>query len=315
MDTSSELTLFIVNPCSAAGRTAQRWSKLERRAMELFPAARVVFTTAPRHAEALAAQAAEEGITRIVSVGGDGTLSEVASGVLRAEAGERVDIGLLSMGTGSDFARTLGVPRDGRQSLEQLASGGVCRVDAGRVRYVDHEGTQRISYFCNVASFGISGLTDRYVQQASKLGGGGISFAAGAVRSILSYRAMPVELRLDGQRIHDGGLVLAAAANGRYFGGGMQIAPMADASDGTLQVVIVREVGRLALLGQFPKLYRGTHLGHPAVHHASGRRLEASAPDGVEVLLDLDGEQLGRLPVEIEILPQALGFFGVRTTD
>ncbi len=315
MASCSDLTLFIVNPYSAAGRTAQRWRKLETRVKELFPAAHTEFTTAPRHAESLAAQGAARGFRRIVSVGGDGTLSEVASGVLRAEAGERVEIGVLSMGTGSDFARTLGVPRAARQSLEQLVRGGVRRVDAGRVHYVDHSGTPRTSYFCNVASFGISGLTDRYVQQASKLGGGFLSFAAGAVRSILSYRAMPVELRLDGRCIHDGGLVLAAAANGRFFGGGMQVAPMARPDDGQLEVVVVRKVGKLALLAQFPKLYRGTHLGHPAVTHASGRRLEAYAVGGAEVLLDLDGEPLGRLPVEIEVLPRALGFFGVKAAS
>jgi diacylglycerol kinase family enzyme len=150
------------------------------------------------------------------------------------------------------------------------------------------------------------------VNQAPKALGGRVSFLVGTLRSIVSYRAAahPVELRLDGEVIHRGPLVLAAAANGRYFGGGMHVAPQARPDDGLLDVVVVPGFGKARLLAELPRIYRGTHLGVGGVIARRGRVLEATQTGGEPPWVEIDGEPLGRLPARFEVLPGALTLVG-----
>jgi diacylglycerol kinase family enzyme len=147
------------------------------------------------------------------------------------------------------------------------------------------------------------------VNRTTKRFGGTASFLAGALRAILRYRSEPVTLRVDDELVYDGALVLAAAANGRYFGGGMRVAPDAVLDDGVLDVVVVPHLSMRALLTKLPKIYAGTHLDDPAVTLRRGRSVEAVAEPGC-LRLELDGEPLGALPARIDVLPGALTLLG-----
>lgn len=313
-------TLVIVNPRSANGSTGRRWCRLEPRVREALGAVDIEHTRGRRDAERLAREAVRAGIERLVVAGGDGTLGEVTSGLLGAELGGYAEIGLLPLGTGSDFARSLGIPRDPDAALGVLCSGSARRVDAGRLSCRGPDGAPRTAHFANVASFGISALIDELVNETTKVFGGGVSFLLGTVRAILRYRSAPVALRMDGETLGEEPLVLAAAANGRYFGGGMKVAPEARLDDGLLDVVTVRDLPVRELLTKLPRIYRGTHLDEPAVRWLRGRTLEATAPgdgppapgrDGVRV--ELDGEPLGTLPARVEVLPGALAVVGPKS--
>jgi diacylglycerol kinase family enzyme len=139
--------------------------------------------------------------------------------------------------------------------------------------------------------------------------GGRLSFLFGTLRSIVAYRAAPVALRLDGELLHEGPLVLAAAANGRFFGGGMEVAPRARPDDGLLDVVVIPGFGKLRLLAELPRIYRGSHLDVPGVLWRRGAVLEAT-PLGEPPWVEIDGEPLGHLPARIEVLPRALSVVG-----
>jgi diacylglycerol kinase family enzyme len=147
----------------------------------------------------------------------------------------------------------------------------------------------------------VSGLVVDLVNRAPKALGGRVSFLIGTLRALAGYRCPSVALRLDGERVFEGPLVLAAAANGQYFGGGMRVAPGARLDDGLLDVVVVPELGKARLLAKLPTIYRGEHLKDPATQLHRGRVLEAE---------DVDGEPLGTLPARIEILPGALTLIG-----
>ena len=121
-----------------------------------------------------------------------------------------------------------------------------------------------------------------------------------------------MELRLDGERVHEGPLVLAAAANGRFFGGGMQVAPGARPDDGLLDVVVIPGFGKLRLVAELPRIYRGTHLAVPGVRALRGRVLEARPLGEEPPWVEIDGEPLGRLPARFEVLPGALTLVGCR---
>ena len=303
-------TLAIVNPRSGNGATGRRWSHVEQRLREALGSFDVVHTRAPRDAERIAREAALSGVARLIVAGGDGTASEVASGVLAADLAGSPQVAVLPLGTGGDFARTIRTPRDLATAIGRLRRGETRELDAGRIRFRGRDGSECVSHFINVASLGITGLTVELMQRAPRLLGGTASYLIGALRSIRRHECQPVRLRVDGEVVHDGPLVFAAIANGSYFGGGMHVAPTSRPDDGVLDVVIVSEMSKLELLANLPSLYRGTHLSHPAVSVHRGREIVAEAEPG-EVLLDVDGEPLGSLPAHVVCLPGAITLFGV----
>jgi len=305
-------TLVVVNPHSGGGRTGRRFRRLESRLRATLGRVEVQRTLGHRDAERIAQDAVSRGIERLVVAGGDGTVSEVVSGLLAADGARQCLVGILPMGTGRDLPRTLGIPADLQAAIDALGSGSTRQVDAARVTYRERSGKHRNVYSINVTSFGLSGLTVERVSRAPHFLGGSFAFLVGALGSIARYRCRSVRIVADGREVFDGPIVLGAAANGRYFGGGMFIAPDALPDDGRLDLVVVREMSKAGLLLHLPSLYRGTHLANPAVSVHRVSRIEAypSSEETSPGWIDVDGEGLGVLPLEIEVIPGAVTLFG-----
>ena len=300
-------TLVVVNPAAAGGRAKRRFARLEAKIRAELGELDVEWTRGPRDAERIVREAVRAGVGRIVVVGGDGTMREAVSGALSADVRAPVELGLLPFGTGGDLGRTLGVPSDFEGALAALVGATSRPIDAGRVTLIGRDGGQTETYFSNVASMGISGLITELVNTRTKAFGGRIAFLAGTVRGLLRYSAMPVRLRLDGKLLFEGPLVLAAVANGAWFGGGMHVAPEARIDDGLFDVVVIPDFGTARLFVDLPRIYRGTHTGVEGVVSARGRVLEAepvSSDDAIWV--EIDGDPLGRLPARFEVLPGAV---------
>jgi len=302
-------TLVILNP--TARRGADRFGRLEAMLREALGDVEVTRTRAPRDATRIAREAARAGVERIVAGGGDGTLSEVVTGVLDADLGQQVEIGLLPLGSGCDFARSVGVSRRIPEVVEALRDGARAVVDAGRITHCAHDGTTRTTYFLNEAGFGLSGLTVHLVNRLGKRFGPTLAFALGAVGAIVRGCGPEIELRIDGEIVFRGAVSMVVCGNGSHFGSGMRIAPNASLTDGFLDVIAVEKLGRLRLLSRFPSLYRGTHLRYAECTEHRGRRIEAKLLGHGPGLLDVDGEPLGELPVEIDVLPGAIRLFGL----
>lgn len=309
-------TLVIVNPHSRNGATGRRLRALEQRMRAVLGAFEIEPTRAPRDAERIAREGVRAGVEQIVIAGGDGTTSEVVTGLLAAGLGGHVRLALLPLGTGGDLVRALGVPHDVDAALARIALGIERHVDAGRARFVDTAGREREAFFLNVASAGISGLVTALVNEAPKSLGGRLSFLLGTLRAIARHRPSLARVRVDGETFHEGPLVLVTAANGGWFGGGMHVAPGARLDDGLLDVTLIGGVSKLRLLRELPKIYAGTHLAADAVRSARGRVIEieplpAGAGSQDPIRIELDGEPLGRAPVRFEALPAALTLVGV----
>ena len=302
-------TLVVVNPRSRSGATRRRFASLEARLRDCLGSFEVEWTRSPRDAERIAREGVRAGIERIVVAGGDGTTSEVVSGLLGAGLGGYAEVAPLPLGTGGDMLRTLELPRHLDRALERIASGASRKIDAGRIRYLDRSGGERTSHFLNVASFGVSGLITELVNRTTKAFGGRVSFLVGTVRGIARYQPEEVRIRVQGELVHDGPLVLATAANGRFFGGGMQVAPRAELADGLFDVVVIPGFSKARLLRELPRIYRGTHLEVPEVSLHRGRCIEAEAAPG-RVWIEIDGEPLGTLPARVDVLPAAISLLG-----
>ncbi len=271
--------------------------------------AEVVFTTGPRTAQAQACDAASRA-TRLVAVGGDGTFGEVLNGLMapgcvRCQA---LTLSLISVGTGRDLARSLRLPPDPRAQLARVVDGSPHPFDVGRVRY--HEGgAPRERYFANVASFGLSGATDRIMaRHKTRRLPPKLAFQVAVLQAMVVYRNTPVRWRIDAGDWQQSRVKLGVVCNGQYFGAGMRIGPSAVADDGLLEWVVVGDIGPLTLLRRLPTVYRGDHIGLPEVSIARGRAVEAApvTPDA-DVPLDIDGEAIGSLPAVFDVIPRAVG--------
>ncbi len=306
----SERVLLVVNPASAGGRTALGFEALRRPIERALGPVDVAFTQRAGHATELAKAAALEGRRRIVAVGGDGTFSEVAAGVLEAKSAAAV--GLLHQGTGGDFRRSLGLEHRLEVYLAAIARDAPRAIDAGVVTHLGRDGRASERFFVNVASLGMGGLVDRYVEEGTRLLGGKATYLAASLKALAvgAVGRLVCEVELDGERRTERlESRLVAVCNGRYFGGGMQIAPEAELDDGAFDVVALTGPGRLPVLGAMAAVYRGGHLALRDVRsfRASALRLELANPDDADrFLLDVDGEWAGGAPVTVRVRPKAL---------
>lgn len=308
------LPLVIVNPASAGGATRAAWPAVASDLRTHFGAFACAFTESAGDATLIAARETRAGRRLIIACGGDGTISEVANGIL--EAGAAAELGVLPSGTGGDFRRTLGLPDNTREAARALREGRTRRMDVGRVEYRNDAGAVESRYFLNVASLGMGGaVVERVKEQplawlpanVARVLGGRAAFAAAALNTTLSFSPPTVEIELDEHPAFRLRLVNLCVANARYFGGGMKVAPTARLDDGLLDIVAIGDMSALAVLANSYRIYLGTHLGLQRVRHARAEKLTVNATqDDEHVRLEVDGELAGRLPATFHVVPDAL---------
>lgn len=309
--------LCIVNPKAGSGRgmTPDALMTAARKALGDLDCA---LTERSRHAETLAYDAAKAGRELVIATGGDGSIHEVVNGLMRAreEGHTSTTLGIIGRGTGSDFCKTLGFEPRLDKFLAVLEARHTRRVDIGKFRYADPPRVQgdpdRTGYFVNILSAGMGGLVDRMVHDSAQWLGGKAGYYVASVRALVKSRVatLRIDATLDGvsttQTVKTRQI---AICNGRYFGGGMHVAPMADPSDGTFEVVDLGGASKLKFAMDGGAIYKGEHLKNPDVRHFRCQKLRFTVldEDACEVFLnDADGEPLGGLPLEVEVVPGAL---------
>jgi diacylglycerol kinase (ATP) len=300
--------VFIVNPNAAMGAVGKQWPRIEALCRDRLGDFPFFVTSGPGDARTFARREALKGSVLVVCVGGDGTLNEIVNGLMNEERPLRDDVavGFIPFGTGCDFRRTLSIPRDIRGAIEVVAQGRTAFIDLGRLTYLDHEGQTSVRYFHNVSSFGLGGEVDERVNRAGRGMGGFLSFLKATLVSLLLYDKKRIRLRID-ERFEETVLTWnIAVANGKYHGGGMCIAPGASAWDGLFTVTIVGDLTLTEILYHLPKLYTGRIAEVKKVRILEGKKVEAFSAQ--RVLLDVDGEQPGMLPVTVDMVPGALRF-------
>jgi diacylglycerol kinase (ATP) len=294
--------VFLVNPASDNGVTGKRWPSLANRAAHLGLAGETLLSERPGHLIELAEHAARGGAEVVVAVGGDGTLNEVADGLVRA--GGSTELATIPIGTGMDFVRTHGIPTRFEDAVRVAREGRAAPVDVGRVAYHGWDGSARERCLCNVGSVGMSAAVARRVNGMSKLAGGRATFYYALVRVFLEWQNTVVTVELDDGVRREGLMHDAIVANGRYHGGGMWLAPEAQPDDGLFDVVLIGDVTKRDFVTTSPKIYRGTYLAHPKVELIRSRTVAVDAAERLPI--ELDGEQLGTTPARFEVVPGAL---------
>ena len=303
----------VVNPRSAAGRTAREWSRIEQALRATYPHMTLAVTRARGDATTLVRQALADGHLEIIAVGGDGTINEAVNGFFDAGGPIAPDavFGFVTSGTGGDFRKTFGIAPGYEAAITRLKEAPVRAIDVGRISCLSRNGEPVVRYFINIASFGMSGVIVDKVNRAriAKLFGGTFAFKFHSALGLLGYRDRMVRIRVDGDYDEIASISTVAVANGQYFGGGMRVAPNAHPDDGLFDVIVMGGAPKSRALAELNQIYTGDHLKNPSVRVVRGRKVTAAPvaeTRGRAVLIEVDGESAGRLPATFEILPRAL---------
>ena len=300
-------SFVIVNPAAAAGSAGRSWELIARALRSVLGDFQHAVTQARGDATLLTRSALRDGFEMVVAVGGDGTLNEVAGGFFEAGSGVQIApqavLGVVAVGTGCDFARSIG-----QTTLEAacacLAGRATRNIDVGLANYTDHNGCAASRIFINVASFGVSGVVARLVSPRLKAVSGQLAFTLATLRALAVHRDHSVKFEFDGLPARSMAITNCAIGNGRYFGAGMQVAPGAQLDDGEFDATIWSGFGVMDFIRLRGAIRDGSHVNEPGTKVLRTRRAIATCES--TVLVEIDGESVGRLPARFEVLPAAI---------
>ncbi|CAA7406786.1 unnamed protein product [Spirodela intermedia] len=309
--------VFVINPKGANGKTGKEWKKIQPYLREMLSRncnMHELSTTGPFHAAEITRDAIREGADAVIAVGGDGTLNEVVNGFFEAgkpvslygpETGRSTALGLIPMGTGSDFIRTFGWRNDPREAIERIAKGTRSRIDVGVVS----GGSGEPRYFINVASLHLSGKAAFYASKYKRFGN--LCYVFGALRAFYGHRDQNLRIKVD-----DGDwelfekITTICIGNAKFYGGGMKITPAASPTSGDLQVVIFQEFKWYDFLFKLHKLYNGSHISERNVFVKSVQGIQVAVEGSIDgVYVESDGEHVGFLPRRFSVMPSSLEMF------
>lgn len=303
---------LVVNPAAGGGRAGRLVGDVCRELLAAGFSARVHRTGGRAHLAETVRGLVTRRTPLVGIMGGDGTFHDACDALLTAEAEvlahDATTFAIVPAGTGGDFAaRTLKIPPSPSEVAGWIARAKPARIDLGLVDAGSPRAGERgRMLFANITSCGISGLVDSLVANGPRWLSGKSAYFLATLRGLAGWRHRRVRVTVDSRRVYEGKAMAVAVANGRSFGGGMLIAPQADCADGELDVVVLGDLSLADVARSFPKLYRGEHLSEPGITVAKGRVIEIEPLDDEDVLLDVDGEAAGRLPITLRVLPSAI---------
>ncbi|MDO4565292.1 MAG: diacylglycerol kinase family lipid kinase [Clostridia bacterium] len=283
--------LLICNPIAGNGAAKDAIVQAQSLLDEAGADYQLRYSEYPGHTVLLAEQAVSEGHGCIVAVGGDGTVREVALALI----GTQIPLGIIPCGTGNDYVRPLGIPRDIEKAVDILLHGKKRQVDAGKANG---------QLFINVAGFGFDvDVLDSTEIFKRKYKHGNLAYLRGLLHALSKLRLRKTHITLPDREM-DSNVLIIAIGNGTHFGGGMKITPEADPSDGLLDVCIAHDVSKFTVLRVLPQLLKGTHLKSKYVTYFRTESIEARCEPVSRI--EVDGEVMEGTPISIEIIKNAM---------
>ncbi len=285
--------LFVVNTESGRGKGRAVWQKVQKSLETHSIAYQVWFTQKERKlTQALRSELKKKQVRAVVAVGGDGTVNETGGGVI----GEKIPFGIIPTGTGNDFATHHRIPFDTEKALSRILDFQTRRIDTAYVNGQPMIGSMGVGLDAIIV--------DRTNRSVHKKWLGSLSYGMEAIKSLFSFKPQEVKLTIDGKEEKIGQNWIVAVVNIGQYGGGIQICPQAETTDGHLDICSIQNVTKSGFLRAFPLAYRGCHTDHPAVHMKRGRYIMISGMSPLPY--HVDGEIMGTTPVRVEVEPGSL---------
>ncbi|MEZ4358362.1 MAG: diacylglycerol kinase family lipid kinase [Eubacteriales bacterium] len=285
--------LIIANPVAGKGRSLKTLSLATKLLDKACAKYKIIKTRYPGHATQIASDAVKRGEKNILALGGDGTVLEVAKGLLNTDS----VLGIIPGGTGNDFIRSLNVSNNLEAAIENILAGNTKKVDVGMAND---------NYFLNVAGTGFDVCVVEYTKKTNRFFTGMPAYYLAVLISILKYKGQTMTIVANGQSITKK-LMLIAIANGKQYGGGMKVAPMAKPDDGIFHITTIDMPSKLKILFMLPRFIKG--------QHEKFTEIKSFVCDEIEVLcentlsINMDGDLIGTTPVKFKLLKSALNVF------
>jgi len=282
--------LVIVNPMAGGGRTLRLLPKIRHWLSESPHEFSFSTTRSPDEMRSEIMKAPAQGINALLLIGGDGTVHQA----LPAIAETNIPFGFLPCGRGNDFARNIGLPSKLQKSCSLPSNPSFHQVDLPRINNIP---------FVAVAYVGFDAEVNELANEGKGYFGGTLGYIVCVTKALKSFKPFEVEITIDGDTWRER-VMMVTVANAPFYGGGMKIAPDANMNDGLLNICIVKEISKLELLWEFPKVFKGTHIYHPRIMMKSGRRIRLTSDEPRNIYAD--GEYVGHLPADCTIGNQTI---------
>ncbi len=284
----------IFNPTAGAGRSVKTMRIVEQYLKDNNKDYKVAQTKYPKHATQLARDAIGKGYDGIISVGGDGTLLEIAESIRDTNE----ILGVVPAGTGNDFRQAIGVPKDTQKALDIILQANSKSIDIGLMDNGD--------CFLNVVGTGFDVQVLKNTNRVRKVLTGSAAYYLGIVMSILGYKNIDLEITANGKTIKRT-VLLIVVANGKRFGGGLNVSPDSSVTDGLFNVVIINKVAKWRILGELPKLKRGELEKISCAERFMCSEIKIECDKSQQ--FDIDGEIFGQTPMAFTVKENALNVF------
>ena len=297
--------IVIINPNAGRRKGEQDWRRISTLLAKHDFNYQAIFTERPRHAIEISKKSIEAGFTKIIVVGGDGTLNEVINGLFLQSAYPTTSIllGMITVGTGNDWGRMLSIPPDYEQAILTIKKCRTFIQDAGMVTY-QVNGTRKDRYFVNIAGLGFDAIVTRKANLLKEKGKGGpLLYFANIFTSLINFRYVNALITIDGQNFENQ-IFSMNIGIGRYNGGGMMQVPGAVADDGLFDLTVIKKISKPDVILSLRKLYNGKIVEHPKVDTYTGKSIFIDSDS--RILLETDGESLGHTPMEFQIIPKSV---------
>jgi diacylglycerol kinase (ATP) len=262
-------------------------------------------TSETRNAEFIANEAINEGVDYLIAVGGDGTINQVANAYLHSAVGREIPIGIIPVGRGNDFVKSLGVKKDLNSLLQAIQNNRIQAIDIGLLTFQNNDQKPINRFFINIADIGLGGLATQTVNSSPKFLGPDLTYAWAIFKSLISFRSQKVKINTPDWSF-EGAVMSVCMANGKYFGSGLCIAPEAKLNDGIAEIVLIGNVSIWDYIKKISKLKKGKKIIHPEVFYKKAKScvIESHQP----MPIDLDGDFVGCTPLKMEMIREKIKF-------
>jgi len=296
---------LVLNPASGGGQGGRAWPSVEKELNAAGISFQLYRTKKSYDAIDAVKSAIENGFRKILVVGGDGTLSEAANGILKQQtvASSLITLGILPLGTGNDWGRTYNLSNSIKERIQLIKEEFTIFQDAAKISYLGN-GTSGNGWFMNMAGCGFDAQVALEANLAKAQGKSGVMVYIGKlVKTLFSFEAVNCKVMMDGQE-ENVELFAVLCGIGRYAGNKMNLVPMADPADGLFDVTLIRKISKLKVILNLPKLFNGKLLSISEISHHRCKYVKIMPEK--QMMLETDGESVGEAPAEMRILPGAL---------
>ncbi len=311
-------TALVVNPNSCSGLTGKNWDSLHAKMKGIFGSSiKVVFSKGPGDGTIAARNLLRKGFGRVVAIGGDGTINEVANGFFEESAGvngaslKQINpdavLGLVPCGTRNVLAKSLELPEGIIPCCQNFVGGLPVKMDVIAVSATDPKDGSRLPprVFLNAAEMGVGAeIIDRSKKVRSKVKSRLVSTVAAIISTVPAYESNICEFSIDRRKRMQTNMTMGVVANGKFLGGGFVVAPRADISDGLLDIVVIKDSGSLKMLDELVSIKTGDY-SNDNILYAQAKRVAIKSKER-NVTVTIDGEPIGILPATFQVIPKAL---------